>query len=157
MIDILKNLQDKLAAIPVDNETTKPILNYVDEDWGQLDDYGQPPVKWPCCLIDIQQENYTDIGQVRNASPVNRQEGTLTIVLNIANLKLTNSSGKAPQAQKDKAWLIHDIKEKVHQAIHGWAPVQGQGKIMRTSARKIKRDDGIQQHQVFYTIGVHNV
>lgn len=29
-------------------------LQYVDENWGQLDYYSQqPPVKYPCCLVDV--------------------------------------------------------------------------------------------------------
>ena len=42
---ILQNIQNKLTSEVTD-------LNYVDEDCGQLNMY-QPPVKWPCCLIDI--------------------------------------------------------------------------------------------------------
>lgn len=157
MIEIFKNLQDRLATIPADN-MPGTLLNYVDEDWGQLDDYGvNIPVKWPCCLISEQGESYSDIGPDRKAMPINRQEGTLTIVLTIANLKLTNSSHKAPLLQKQQAWLIRKIKDKIHETVHGWAPVAEHGKLMRTSGRKVDRDDGIQQYQVFYTMALHNV
>ncbi|RWX00931.1 hypothetical protein [Flavobacterium cerinum] len=133
-------------------------INYVDEDWGQLDDYSPNfPVKWPCCLIDIQGATFSDLGMHKSAKPQNRQEGTATVVFTFANLKLTNSSGKAPESQKQAAWLIHDIIEKAHEVIHGFRPVQSHGKLMRTGQRKVRRDDGVQMHQVVYTIGLHNV
>jgi len=158
MIEIFKSIQDKIAAITVDNETTTPLLNYVDEDWGQLDDYGiNCPVKWPCCLIDEQSESYSDMGMQRGLNPINRQQGTLTIVLTIANVKLTNTSSKAPLQQKQHAWHIKEIKERIHAELHGWAPVAGQGKLMRVSGNKVGRDDGVQQHRVFYSMGLNNV
>lgn len=150
MTEIFENLMMQISRVEG--------INYVDEDWGQLTDFGQNcPVKWPCVLIDEQSEVYSDIGTSRGLHPANRQEGTLSIVLTFANLKLTNGSARAPQGQQQQNWLIKRLKQSVHEAIHGWAPVQGHGKLMRQSGRKIVRDDGVQQYQVVYTIGLHNV
>jgi hypothetical protein len=133
-------------------------INYIDEDWGQLDEYSQnTPVKWPCCLIDMSSVDFSDIGTDKKAIPQNRQEGTGSITVTFANLKLTNTSFKAPQEQKDNARSILDLIEEAHGKIHGFAPVLGSGKLMRKSFKRVKRDDGIQQYQVIYTIGMHNV
>jgi len=133
-------------------------IPYVDEDWGQLDDYSPNyPVKWPCCLIDLQGASFSDTGMQRNASPENRQEATATVTLVFANQKLTNGSGRAPLSQKQATWLIHDIIEAAHKLLHGWRPVEPHGKLVRTGQRKIRRDDGVQMHQVIYTVGLHNV
>ncbi len=147
---ILQNIQTILATIPE--------LKYIDEDWGQLDDYSpNPPTQFPLVLLDIGSLQYSDISKDRSAIPVNRQMATGTIVLSIANLKLTNTSFKAPQTQKNAAWSIWDIIEKVHQKLHGISVESSVGAMMRTAMRKVKRDDGIQEYEVTYTIGMTNV
>lgn len=106
MKTILQNIQNKLS------EVTE--LKYIDEDWGQLNMY-QPPVKWPCCLIDISDVNYSNLGIDRSVVPQNRQLGKATVKLTLANLKLTNTSMQAPQTQKNQAWFIWDLAQKIHQ------------------------------------------
>ena len=150
MKEVLKNIQDTILLIPA--------IRYVDEDWGQLDDYSpNPPTQFPLALIDIGNLQYSDIGKDRTATPQNRQMATGTIVISIANLKLTNSSARAPQTQKDKAWAIWDIVESVHTKLHGVVVGGAAGAMMRTNMRKVKRDDGIQEYEVTYTIGISNV
>lgn len=147
---VLENIQTILATIPE--------LKYIDEDWGQLDDYSpNPPTQFPLVLIDIGSLQYSDISRDRSKVPVNRQMATGTIVLSIANLKLTNTSFKAPQTQKNLAWSIWDIVENVHKKLHGISVEGSAGAMMRTAMRKVKRDDGIQEYEVTYTIGLSNI
>ncbi len=149
---VLKNIQTILTEITE--------LKYIDEDWGQLDDYSpNPPTQWPLVLIDIGSLQYSDIGRDKdpNVKPSNRQMATGTIVLSIANVKLTNSSARAPQNQKDLAWTIWDIVESVHAKLHGVKVEGSAGAMMRTAMRKVKRDDGIQEYEVTYTIGMSNI
>lgn len=146
----LENIQEKLTLVEE--------LKYIDEDWGQLDDYGRDtPVKWPCCLIDIQGIDYTNIGLDKSAKPMQRQEGTATVILKFANLKLTNSSAKSPLRQKETSWLLSKIMQKAHEQIQGFRPSGSSGSLIRTAMRRIKRDDGIQAYQVIYSIGLHDV
>lgn len=148
--EVLKSIQDILTPIPG--------MRYVDEDWGQLDDYSpNPPTQFPLALIDIGNLQYSDIGKDKTATPQNRQMATGTIVISIANLKLTNTSARTPQSQKDKAWAIWDIVESVHAKLHGVAVGGSAGAMMRTAMRKVKRDDGIQEYEVTYTIGMTNI
>jgi hypothetical protein len=150
MKQFLENTQAQINEVPG--------IAYIDEDWGQLDDYApNSPVKWPCCLIDISNVDFSDIGMDKKATPQNRQEGSANITLTFANMKLTNTSFKAPQQQKDDAREILIIIELAHGKLHGFAPVIGSGKLMRKSFKRIKRDDGIQQYQVVYTLAMHNV
>lgn len=150
MIDFLQSIQTKIS------EVTQ--IPYVDEDWGQLDDYSKnSPVIWPCCLFDISTVNYSDTGVDRLLVPQQRQEGAANVTLTFANMKLTNTSFRAPQAQKDNAWSLHQLIELVHAKIHAWSPVAGSGKLIRKSFRRIKRDDGIQQYEVTYAIKFQNV
>lgn len=150
MKPFLESVETRLAAVEE--------LLYIDEDWGQLDSYSpHPPAKFPCSLIDITSLVFSNIGKDNSANPINRQiaEGTITII--IANLKLSNTSGKAPQTQKDNAWKIWEIKEKVHQLLHGWKPTADSGALMRTADKRIRRDDGIQEYQVTYSLSRANV
>ncbi|TWI22183.1 hypothetical protein [Sphingobacterium siyangense] len=150
MKDIISNIQHIIA--------TNSNIKYVDEDWGQLDDYSPNfPVQWPCCLIDITGGQFSNIGMDRSAKPQNRQEGDLAITLRVANLRLTNTSALAPIRQKDHVRSLHPLIEEIHQLIHGTSPVENGGKLMRSAFRRIRRDDGVQEYQIMYTMGVHNV
>lgn len=147
---VLENIQKQLAAIPE--------LKYIDEDWGQLDDYSpHPPTQFPLALIDIGSLEFSHIGMDKKVAPQNRQMATGTIVISIANLRLTNTSFQSPKQQKNNVWEIWNIIESVHQQLHGYKPDDNSGAMMRTNLRRIKRDDGIQEYEATYTIGVSNV
>ena len=150
MKQLLLNLETQLGTVTA--------LQYIDEDWGQLDDYGpHTPVKWPCCLVDFADADYSDIGTDRSATPQNRQQATGSITFNFANMKIGNSSKNAPINQKDQAYLLLEIIEEAHKKIHGFRPEDNSGSLIRKSFRRIKRDDGIQQYRVVYTISLNNV
>lgn len=51
MKQIFLSIQDYLAE-----QVTN--LKYIDKNWGQLN-IPQPPVQWPCCLIDVASIDYT--------------------------------------------------------------------------------------------------
>ena len=146
---ILQNIQNKLTSEVTD-------LKYVDEDCGQLNMY-QPPVKWPCCLIDVTAINYTHLGIDRTKVPQTRQTGKIAVKLTLANLKLTNSSAMAPQSQKDQAWLIWDLAQKIHEKIHGFAPDLNCSRMLRHDLKRSVRDDGVQEYFITYYVEATNV
>lgn len=146
---ILDKISEKLSELPE--------IKYSDENWGQLDYYGtDAPVQWPCTLVDYNSGQFSNNGKDIRAVPQNRQEGLIGIEITIANLKLTNSSTRAPLLQKQKAFSIYELVEKVHQHLHGWSPVINGGGLTRTNFAKVRRNDGIQEIRVVYTIGLHN-
>lgn len=150
-------MEDTLNSIIAKIEASN-IVKYVDEDWGQLD-YFSPnfPVKWPCVLIDISNANFDDIGKDRTASPINRQTADTMVSLTFANLKLTNSSGRAPQLQRDQAFSIWKLQQDIHELLHGWNPTQKTSKLIRTGMQRVKRDDGVQEYTVMYSLGMTNI
>lgn len=90
-------------------------INYVDEDWGQLDYYGNTiPVKWPCVLINFNNGNFTNIGRNNNLLSPNRQQGLSSVEIVVANLKTTNTSFNAPKTQKWHGFEIWEILQEVH-------------------------------------------
>lgn len=143
MNTVIENTQNRLQEIAG--------LKYVDEDWGQLDYYSpNPPVKWPCVLIDIANASFSDVGKDRSKTPQNRQMGDEVLSLTVADMRLTNSSGRAPLLQKNNARSIWAIMEDIHVKLHGWSATPMSGKFMRRSRQRIRRDDGIQEYRLMY-------
>jgi hypothetical protein len=147
---IIEAVQDLLEPTPG--------IKYVDENWGQLDYYSPNfPVKWPCALIDVNSAQFSNIGMDKQATPQNRQMGDYTLEVRIANLKLTNSSAKAPQAQKDHSRTIWTLIEEVHKLLQGFRPDENCGKLIRTGISRVPREDSVQEYTVIYSGTVNNV
>lgn len=102
MKDIFLDIQNELGKIKE--------LQHIDKNWGQLL-YEQPPVKFPCALLDITEVNYSQMGNLAQTA-----NGVVEIV--IANFRLTNSSSKAPR--KEESYKVFEIIEKIHQLLHGY-------------------------------------
>lgn len=150
METLLTNIQNKIAEIPA--------IKYVDEDWGQLDYYSpNAPVQWPCCLIDLNDGDFSNIGQDLSKSPKNRQNATMQVKLTLANIKLTNTSFKAPKSQKDAAWDIFGLMREIHKKIHGFSPDVNCTKMLRKTFHRTKRDDGVQEYAIYYSFEAGNV
>ena len=153
MIEIIQSCTSELDALVTDNH-----LKYVDEDWGQLDDYSPNfPVKWPCALINVEAAEYSNIGRNNQGIPANKQIADYRMIVTVANMKLSNSSSKAPQSQKDKAWSIYNLLDLVHEKLQGHTPSEHYGPLIRTGMRRIRRDDGVQEYQMIYSGTAYNV
>jgi hypothetical protein len=139
MKQMIQHIQDKLTR-------EVPALKHVDQDWGQMDFFPNPPVKFPCALIDIQSAQYTNTGNFI-------QQGTAMVVVRLFDLKLSNSSQKAPDNQKENAKKIWQLIEDVNKALHGQNFLQvGCGLPMREQMRRTKRNDGCYQTELYYTV-----
>jgi len=140
-------INDILTAIMARLTEKEPNIKYLDEDWGQLDYYQvNPPVKFPCMLLELQQANWKNQSQ-------KVQDGELLISIRVADLKLSNTNPKAPAGQQAKAAAVWLILENIHKALHGWRPAANPdfGTLTRLSSRRVKRDDGIREFEVVYS------
>ena len=147
---LIKNIQSRLETVSD--------LKYIDEDWGQLDYYSPNfPVQWPCVLIDITNMEYSNIGRDKKVTPIQRQQSDVVFSFTVANLKLSNTSAKAPLTQKDNAWSIWDLIEEIHKKIQGFNPEVYAGKLIRTGCVRVKRDDGVQEYTITYSCGLNDV
>ncbi len=150
MKTLLENLQQKLSEITE--------LKYIDENWGQLDYYSpNMPVQWPCCLIDLQNAQFSNISKNINKRPRDRQNATINIELTLANIRLTNTSYKAPAMQKENAWKLFDLIEKIHKTLHGSTVIENGSKLLRTSFGRMQRDDGVQEYKIVYETKIFRV
>lgn len=121
-------------------------LKYVDEDWGQLDYYSpNMPVQFPAALIDASDATYTNEGKLI-------QLGTVQVRLRIADMRLGNTSGRAPQGQKAAAFGIFGTLKQIHRALHGWAGSPHYSRLIRQSSKRVKRDDGVRIYEIVYTV-----
>ncbi len=150
MKTVISSIKEKLKEVKA--------LKYVDEDWGQLDEYAEhPPVKYPCVVIDMPSVAFSNIGIDKKAKPINRQQAETTVSITIANLKLTNSSNMAPAWQKQQAVSIWNTIEQLHQVLQGFRPTDNSGALIRTGLRRVERYDGVQQYRIDYSLGINNV
>lgn len=103
---IIKDLQDMLAH-------ELPEVKYIDKDWGQLY-MEQPPVGWPCILIDIEQVD---------PKPLNdgNEKDTATIVLTVANRRTNPSSAHAPREAKEASCQTLDLTDDIHDHVQGYS------------------------------------
>lgn len=147
---LLEKIQQKLGEIVE--------FKYIDENWGQLDYYSpNMPVQYPCTLIDVQQVQYSNIGKDLTKTPLQRQIAEVQIKITIANMRLTNTSLQAPRRQKEDAWAIWTLIEKIHQKIHGFSPLPNVSPLIRTSQNRTLRDDGLQEYEVYYSCQIQNI
>jgi len=141
---LLQDVQDRLTAEVL-------ALKYVDEDWGQLDDYSPNfPVKWPCALIDCFNANYDNLGN-------NSQMGLATVRVLFADVKLSNSSAKAPANQKANSLSFHTTLKAIYKALQGWTGHNHYTGLVRISQRRIPRDDGVRAHEMMFTVNIKDV
>lgn len=131
MKNIFLSIQEKLAEITE--------LNHIDKNWSQLL-HSQPPVKFPCALLDIANVDYSQMGQLA-------QTANGIVEITIANFRLTQSSGKAPR--KEEAYAVFDIIEKIHQLLHGWTNGEF-NPLVRTNIQKLDASYCYEIYKVSY-------
>lgn len=150
MKEILQTLQNRIAEITQ--------IRYIDENWGQLAYYDNTmPVQFPCCLIDVSNVQYSNVGRDVRQTPQQRQIGRAEIKFTLANLKLTNTSLRAPQNQKNDAWVIWELLEELHKKLHYFSPQGNVSPLIRISTQKMMRDDGVQEYEITYACEIQNV
>lgn len=126
-------------------KTDVPAIKYVDEDWGQLDYYSPaPPVQFPAAIVDCVSVTYTNEGKLV-------QLGDVQVRIRIADQKLTNSSGKAPQTQRNQAFAIYDLLATMHAKLHGWPTNKHYTRLVRQTLKRVVRNDGMRVHELVYT------
>ena len=110
---IIKDLQDMLERALCGSHAAAGKVKYIDKDWGQLG-MEQPPVGWPCVLIDIEEV------AVRPLSDGNEHH-TATVVLTVANRRTACSSAHAPRAAKEKSMDTIDLTDDIHRLVQRYA------------------------------------
>ncbi len=136
MDTILLNVIERLERIEE--------LRYVEEDWGQLN-FEQPPVAWPCALVDLGECKYTQNG---------RRSQTAEAILNIsiADIRFDGLNTRLPEKNRERIGELFRIIEKVNSLLHGYE-TSYHGRFQRVSLKKIEREDAIREFLVSYRFG----
>ena len=87
-----------------------PALQYIDKNWGQLN-IAKPPVKWPCCLMDIDSIDYSQASE-------NTRVANASIILTDADCHTVRSSMKAPS--KEEAYAVTDVITDIIKTLDGY-------------------------------------
>jgi len=128
--NLFQNLIDRLAL-------KVPAIRFIEQDLGQLENYQmRPAVSWPCCMIDIEEFNYSDLQNFHNQLA----EGIVS--LRIGLVKYTDSNNLTPTVTRENALQYYEIEQQVFTALHGWNP-PGFSKLLRRASGTEKRDDDI--------------
>lgn len=121
-------------------------LQYIDSDNGQLD-IPQPPVKYPCALVDIVGSQLGDVGG-------SRQVNVVTLQVRVADLVLSPGSMGATTAQKERALGVFDIIDAINAHLHGWHGSPHYGLLTKSGFKKVHRQDGLREFAVMYRVQV---
>ena len=123
MIHIFTDIADKI-------QNDVPEIAWIDIDEGQFELFDDPPVDYPCVLIDMPAGVFEDL-------PSLKQTGDLTITVKVAFSVFENINSEVPSLVKDEALAHFDILQKVMKAIHGMES-EHYGTITRKSFQKDK-------------------
>ena len=134
MKQIFLAIQDRLS-------TLVPALRYIDKNWNQLN-LTQPPVQWPCCLIDLDNIDYSQTSSSDRLADA-------TISLTIATQHTVRSSAKAPS--KSDAYDILDVLESVMGALEGWRVPDTTQALTRTRLQKAYSDQSYYVYTLTFT------
>ena len=121
-----------------------PAVKYIDQDLGQLR-AAKPAVAWPCVLIDFEDFSFEDYGTLVQSARGN-------VVLTLGFAPQSNSSQATPGAYVQQALSYYDMEWALHVALQGWTPGGDIGRLKRTSARTLKRNDNYRVREVRYSL-----
>lgn len=156
---LITQIQDRLLAADINEQV--PTLQYVDLDWGQLDNYAEhPPVKFPCALLDLRNLQHSN-----NADGIQITVGEVEVRL--FDKALNTSSGAASPIQKANSLRILRLCDKAHAALHGWSiplpttptvPTHTRPDVFatltRTASGRTKRTDGIKEMRITFRVAM---
>lgn len=117
-----------------------PRLRYIDRDWGQLLTEN-PPVKWPCALIDVQSVEYQNVKR-------GEQHATATFVITVCNSRTVPTSSRS--TRKDDAYLIFELIREIHYALQMFTNEGNFSPLMRVSLEKNIVDAGNESYNIYY-------
>lgn len=128
-------------------KTTVPDIKYIDQDLGQMENYGdRPALSFPAVLIDLDEFEFSEVG----SNPVQMADGF--VVIRLAVPQWSSTAGFTPAGVREKALKYYEIEQKLIEKLHNWAPT-GFNRLLRRKVRSEKRDDLYRVRIIAFQIG----
>ena len=134
MKQIFLSIQERIADLV-------PGVRYIDKNWGQLN-IPQPPVQWPCCLIDLANIDYSQTSSRDRLA-------TATINITVADQHTVRSSAKAPSISN--AYDILDVQEAIMETLEGWRVPDTTQALTRSNLAKTYSDKSYDVYTLTFT------
>lgn len=109
----------------------------VDENWGQLT-FEQPPVSWPCALVDVEEVSYTSPSRGSQ-----RGEGSITVTVADLMLALPN---QATQVKRTPPLVMLD---RVAKRLNGKS-AGGYSALVRARLKKLPQVDAVRIYELSF-------
>jgi len=110
-------------------------LKWIDADEGQLDYYDNPPVTFPCALVDIDMPSCDDINS-------ESQQCKVRITIRLAFLPTGQSNTAVPVLVQTNALKRYETIKKIYQALQGYGDSE-MSELSRVSQMNEKRNDDL--------------
>lgn len=131
-------------AILTKLDTDVPELRYINQEMGQLEE-PRPSVSWPCALLDIDEFEFTEVGN----DP--KQLGDGFIILRLGLQKWSSISSLAPALVRERGLANYELENKIISVLHNWAP-NGFGRLLRRKVSSEKREDDIRVRVLAFAV-----
>lgn len=117
---------------------------YVAENWGQLN-IEQPPVNFPCALIDLGEVTYSQLSR-------QAQQADVEIQITLSDIIYNGIDQGSPEEEKARELHIFDLIDTLHRCLHGlsgdtFSPMH------RIHIAKTIREDSIREFVIRYRCG----
>jgi hypothetical protein len=110
----------------------------VDENWGQLT-FEQPPVGWPCALVDVEEVSYTTPSR-----GYQRGEGNITVT--VADMMLTAMPNQATQVRRTPPLVLLD---RVAKRLQGKS-TGAYSVLVRSKLKKLPQVDAVRIYELYF-------
>lgn len=134
-------------------DSTLKEVRMVDRYLGQDQTNVRPAILCPAVLIDIESEQYQDIG----CGSQYVEPATITVRLCVDNY--SSSSSKAPQNAREQSMKDFELEKRLVDCIHGWTPDDGYcTSLVRTEASSDNRNDiGLRIRTITFTTSFEDI
>jgi len=125
-------------------ESQVPEIDYIAQDFGQLEVNIRPMVNFPAVLFDLEAPNYSDV-----SGGVQLAEGLLTV--RVADNPFQNDSNLTPDVSRDRALKYYDLSQKVFLALQNFGDDYF-GEMTRVSEITEKREDALRVRIIRFSL-----
>jgi hypothetical protein len=132
-------LQDKI-------KNDVPEIRWIDQDFGQLEDYDiRPPVSFPCVLIDFNSTSYEEMNQ-------RRQQANITFTLRLGFPAFSYAASTAPQSVRELALQYYELEQRLFEAVQGFdGGGVMQGCTRQSTVTEGRKDDNLRVRVMTFT------